>query len=88
MSIECGECERDLRGGHDSSCSRWKPPKPGEVGRVLSHHKGEEFKYAARAKVIWANRRQMKVELLEDYYCLSAGDTMRAATRMWQDEDD
>ena len=22
MSIECGECERDLRGGHDLSCSR------------------------------------------------------------------
>ena len=23
MSIECGECERDLRGGHDPSCSRY-----------------------------------------------------------------
>lgn len=23
MSIECGECERDLRGGHASSCSRY-----------------------------------------------------------------
>jgi hypothetical protein len=22
MSIECAECERDLRGGHDPSCSR------------------------------------------------------------------
>lgn len=22
MSIECGECERDLRGGHDDDCSR------------------------------------------------------------------
>lgn len=22
MSIECGECERDLRGGHDETCSR------------------------------------------------------------------
>ncbi len=22
MSLECGECERDLRGGHDPSCSR------------------------------------------------------------------
>jgi hypothetical protein len=26
MSLECSECERDLRGGHDPSCSRY----PGE----------------------------------------------------------
>jgi hypothetical protein len=26
MSIECGECERDLRGGHDPSCSRVRHP--------------------------------------------------------------
>lgn len=25
MGIECGECERDLRGGHARDCSRWKP---------------------------------------------------------------
>lgn len=25
MGMECGECERDLRGGHDASCSRYKP---------------------------------------------------------------
>lgn len=25
MGIECGECERDLRGGHDPSCSRYRP---------------------------------------------------------------
>lgn len=35
MSLECGECERDLRGGHDRSCSRYKTPKK----RVLLHHK-------------------------------------------------
>jgi hypothetical protein len=23
MSVECSECERDLRGGHDPSCSRY-----------------------------------------------------------------
>jgi len=23
VSIECSECERDLRGGHDPSCSRY-----------------------------------------------------------------
>ena len=22
MSLECSECERDLRGGHDSNCTR------------------------------------------------------------------
>jgi len=22
MSLECGECERDVRGGHDDECSR------------------------------------------------------------------
>jgi hypothetical protein len=26
VSVECGECERDLRGGHDPSCSRYTPP--------------------------------------------------------------
>jgi hypothetical protein len=25
MSIECGECERDLRGGHLDTCSRYDP---------------------------------------------------------------
>ena len=27
MSIECGECEHDIRGGHDPSCSRHQPPE-------------------------------------------------------------
>ena len=27
MSIECSECERDLRGGHDESCSRYRDPR-------------------------------------------------------------
>lgn len=26
MSLECGECERDLRGPHAPSCSQYKPP--------------------------------------------------------------
>jgi DnaJ-class molecular chaperone len=25
MGMECSECERDLRAGHDPSCSRYKP---------------------------------------------------------------
>lgn len=24
MSLECSECEHDLRGGHDPSCSRYR----------------------------------------------------------------
>lgn len=27
MGIECAECERDLRGGHDPSCSRVNRPE-------------------------------------------------------------
>ena len=27
MSIECSECERDARGGHDPSCSRYRDPR-------------------------------------------------------------
>lgn len=26
MSLECSECERDLRGGHDEGCSRYVKP--------------------------------------------------------------
>lgn len=26
MSLECSECERDLRGGHDKRCSRYVKP--------------------------------------------------------------
>ncbi len=28
MSIECGECEADLRGGHDPSCARYVKHAP------------------------------------------------------------
>lgn len=27
MSIECGECDRDLRAGHAPTCSRYEPPE-------------------------------------------------------------
>ena len=27
MSYECSECEHDLRGGHDSECSRYRDPR-------------------------------------------------------------
>jgi hypothetical protein len=34
MSSECGECERDLRGGHDDACS--KAPKCKHCKAVVS----------------------------------------------------
>jgi hypothetical protein len=34
VSIECGECEHDLRGGHDDACSRAK--KCDACGTVVS----------------------------------------------------
>jgi hypothetical protein len=34
VSIECGFCERDLRGGHDADCPRWTP-RCGECGGAL-----------------------------------------------------
>lgn len=33
MSIECSECEHDLRGGHDESCSRHPNNKPKRTAR-------------------------------------------------------
>ena len=42
MSIECGDCERDARSGHDKTCSRYKryytipdPAHPSTVGHLL-----------------------------------------------------
>jgi hypothetical protein len=36
MSLECSECERDLRGGHDPSCSRYNPkPRQEYLARWL-----------------------------------------------------
>lgn len=36
MSAECSECERDLRGGHDPSCSRYvSPPRCVKCGKFV-----------------------------------------------------
>lgn len=40
MSLECSECERDLRGGHDPSCSRYKP---WICTNPLKHHRFAEY---------------------------------------------
>lgn len=40
MSMECGECERDLRGGHDISCSRYNLERG--VAEVMTRSVGIE----------------------------------------------
>lgn len=40
MSIECAECEHDLRGGHDESCSRYRWT-PRDADRVECDSFGE-----------------------------------------------
>ena len=41
MSIECGECERDLRGGHDEGCSRFTP-HPKDICQCLDYREDHE----------------------------------------------
>lgn len=36
MSIECGECERDIRGGHAETCSRYLDQCAGELHDVAT----------------------------------------------------
>ena len=43
MSMECAECERDLRGGHDPACSRYKaPPDCPRCGEPMNSDEGWE----------------------------------------------
>lgn len=37
MSIECGYCERDLRGEHDLDCPRILPKLYNELGNLLAY---------------------------------------------------
>ena len=41
MSIECGECEHDLRGGHSPDCSRYVPFREDDV--ILHRPSGEKW---------------------------------------------
>lgn len=49
MSLECRECERDLRGGHDLDCSRHPskraPPPPREVPGVWRKSEDDNLLY-------------------------------------------
>lgn len=40
MSIECSECERDARQGHDPSCSRYVDPRDEVCETASSYLRG------------------------------------------------
>ena len=42
MSVECGECERDLRGGHAADCSRYRL-RMCRCGHLWDDHDEEGF---------------------------------------------
>lgn len=54
MSLECSECERDLRGGHDYSCSR-NPHK--WVESVIDRDRGY-CKCGWSGRSTWVSRKQ------------------------------
>lgn len=41
MSIECGECEHDLRGGHDEKCSRHPANIKKGIQLIVKEQKGD-----------------------------------------------
>lgn len=43
MSVECAECERDLRSGHHHLCSRYTPPPKCSKCEVYMHDDGVMF---------------------------------------------
>lgn len=55
MSLECAECEHDVRGGHDEECSRYTfAPKVGQL--VDSADYGE-------STVEWVDDEQMEARI-------------------------
>lgn len=56
MSLECSECERDMRGPHDESCSRYVPPKMCVCGHDEYQHDEEE--YCTECECIFRERRK------------------------------
>jgi hypothetical protein len=67
-----------------NSCEGFWPA--GTVGRVYSHHRSEAD-YSAAARLVRDSppgARSVEVELLEDFYCLSAGETFRTPRRLFR----
>ena len=60
MSIECGECEHDLRGGHADDCSR--APKCKMCKTVVSY---KNLTKKERREGIWSRRCECGAERVE-----------------------
>jgi hypothetical protein len=61
MSIECGECEHDLRGGHADDCSR--APKRKRCRTVVSR---SNLTPAERRDGIWLSRCKCGAQRVEE----------------------
>lgn len=48
MSVECSECERDLRGGHDEDCSRHHSKVTARLEAELAEYKDANAKLTER----------------------------------------
>lgn len=57
MSIECGECERDLRGGHERWCSRYN------VMQEIADEEGDLDRGAAKDLSDWIRKHARKDKL-------------------------
>jgi hypothetical protein len=60
-------------------------PYPGTIGVI--HGDKHDWDVTARAEVIWVNTRQIKVKLLEDFYCCEAGEEIRCAARLFTQQE-
>jgi hypothetical protein len=58
MSIECRECERDLRGPHDEGCSRYQPPGACKCGH--SEHAHDEEGCCTKCRCISPDTQEPK----------------------------
>jgi hypothetical protein len=48
MSVECRECERDLRGPHNEDCSRYRTPETCKCGHSEDDHDEEQVCFKCR----------------------------------------
>lgn len=65
MGAECSECERDLRGGHDESCSRYSYRACPDCGvRLKNRDPDDGWDYVCVCcgrEFGWFNRDAMKI---------------------------
>lgn len=56
MSLECSECERDIRSGHDRTCSRFCGPEPECTCTFWLTGMDDEHHQDACAVTLWRNQ--------------------------------